>query len=106
MLAWLSVKQELPLTSRFVDERAPPSPEPARASAWDAARARSLPSGLADQLCEGMDGEAATRKHSGTVLQKLSELVPYMAGGSADLAGSAAPPIIKGVGIVGIDEGN
>ncbi|MFP8871757.1 MAG: transketolase [Myxococcota bacterium] len=80
--------------------------EPERASAWDAARARSLPSNLADQLCDGMDGEAATRKHSGTVLQKLSELVPYMAGGSADLAGSAAPPIIKGVGIVGIDEGN
>jgi transketolase len=50
------------------------------------------------------DVDAATRKHSGTVLQKLSELVPYMAGGSADLAGSAAPPIIKGVGIVGEGE--
>lgn len=79
--------------------------EPERAAAWDAARARTLPADLAEKLCEGMDGEAATRSHSGTVLQKLSELVPYMAGGSADLAGSAAPPIIKGVGIVGVDEG-
>ena len=80
--------------------------EPERAAAWDAARARKLPANLADALCEGMEGEAATRKHSGNVLQKLSELVPYMAGGSADLAGSAAPPIIKGVGIVGVDEGH
>ncbi len=79
--------------------------EPERATAWDAARERKLPANLDALLCEGMDGEAATRKHSGTVLQKLSELVPYMAGGSADLAGSAAPPIIKGVGIVGLDEG-
>ncbi|MFT5696832.1 MAG: transketolase [Myxococcota bacterium] len=77
-----------------------------RAAAWDSARSRALPGDLEDALCDGMDTNAATRKHSGTVLQKLSELVPYMAGGSADLAGSAAPPIIKGVGIVGIDEGN
>ena len=79
--------------------------EPQRAAAWDAARARKLPANLAALLCEGMDGEAATRKHSGNVLQKLSELVPFMVGGSADLAGSAAPPIIKGVGTIGIDEG-
>ncbi len=80
--------------------------EPARAAAWAAARGRELPADLDALLCEGMEGEAATRKHSGSVLQKLSELVPYMAGGSADLAGSAAPPIIKGVGIVGKDEGH
>jgi transketolase len=70
------------------------------AAAWDAARRRDLPADLAAQLCEGMDVEKATRQHSGAVLQKLSTLVPYMAGGSADLAGSAAPPIIKDVGIV------
>jgi transketolase len=35
------------------------------------------------------------------VLEKLSRLVPNMAGGSADLAGSTAPPIVEGVGIVG-----
>ncbi|MCP5059436.1 MAG: transketolase [bacterium] len=79
--------------------------QPQRAAAWDAARGREIPADLDALLCEGMDTEAATRKHSGTVLQKLSEHIPYMAGGSADLAGSAAPPIIKGVGIVGVDEG-
>ena len=79
--------------------------EPERAAAWDAARARKIPADLDRLLCEGMDGDAAPRKHSGNVLQKLSEHVPYMAGGSADLSGSAAPPIIKGVGTVGIDEG-
>ncbi len=70
------------------------------AAAWDAARNREMPADLAAQLCEGMDIEKATRQHSGAVLQKLATLVPYMAGGSADLAGSAAPPIIKDVGIV------
>jgi len=74
------------------------------AAAWDAARGRALPGGLAAALCEGMEGDNATRNHSGAVLQKLSTLVPYMAGGSADLAGSAAPPIVKGVGVVGSKE--
>jgi len=72
-----------------------------RAAAFDAARERRVPADLAASLCEGMEVEKATRQHSGAVLQKLSTLVPYMAGGSADLAGSAAPPIIKDVGIVG-----
>jgi transketolase len=35
------------------------------------------------------------------MLERLADLVPYMAGGSADLAGSAAPPIVKSAGIVG-----
>jgi len=72
----------------------------ASAAAWDAARGREMPADLAAQLVEGLDVEKATRQHSGAVLQKLSTLVPYMVGGSADLAGSAAPPIIKDVGIV------
>jgi transketolase len=72
------------------------------AAAWDAARGRAMPGDLVARLVEGLDGVAnATRKHSGEVLTRLSTLVPYMAGGSADLAGSAAPPIVKGVGIVG-----
>jgi len=76
--------------------------EPERAAAWDAAREGRLPADLAERLADGMQGvDAATRKHSGTVLEKLSQLVPNMAGGSADLAGSTAPPIIGGVGIVG-----
>ncbi|MFK7897148.1 MAG: transketolase [Myxococcota bacterium] len=74
----------------------------ASASAWDQARERQMPADLVDQLVDGMaEASAATRKHSANVLEKLAELVPYMAGGSADLAGSAAPPIIKSAGIVG-----
>jgi len=80
--------------------------QPERAQAWDAARARELPEGLGALLAEGMESiDAATRKHSGSVLEKLSKLVPYMAGGSADLAGSAAPPILEEVGIVGDPSG-
>jgi transketolase len=72
------------------------------ATRWEAARERQLPSDLVERLVEGMDGvDAATRKHSAAMLEKLADLVPYMAGGSADLAGSAAPPIIKSTGIVG-----
>ena len=72
------------------------------AARWDAARGRSMPTDLVDKLVEGLDGVAsATRKHSGAVLERLAEYVPYMAGGSADLAGSAAPPIVAGAGIVG-----
>jgi transketolase len=72
------------------------------ATAWDIARERKLPSDLVSRLIDGMDGvDAATRKHSAAMLEKLADLVPYMTGGSADLAGSAAPPIVKGVGIVG-----
>ena len=72
------------------------------AARWDSARERKLPSDLVSRLVDGMQGvEAATRKHSAAMLEKLSDLVPYMTGGSADLAGSAAPPIVKNVGIVG-----
>jgi transketolase len=75
---------------------------PDLAEAWDAARQRRLPADLADLLSEGMDGvDNATRKHSAAVLQRASETVPFLVGGSADLAGSAAPPIIKGRGFVG-----
>jgi transketolase len=75
---------------------------PERAGAWDAARERRLPDDLAQRLAEGLDGvDAATRKHAGTVLDRLESLAPYWVGGSADLAGSAAPPILKGRGIVG-----
>jgi transketolase len=69
---------------------------------WETARTRTMPSDLIAKLVDGLDGaKNATRKHSATVLERLAEYVPYMAGGSADLAGSAAPPIIKSVGIVG-----
>ena len=75
---------------------------PERAQAWDAARERKLPANLGALLSEGMAGaDGPTRSHSATVIGKLSDHVPYLVGGSADLAGSGAPPIVKGKGIVG-----
>ena len=75
---------------------------PERAEGWDAARDRKLPGNLGDLLAKGFAGvDDSTRKHSAAVLERLHEVVPYMVGGSADLAGSAAPPILKEYGIVG-----
>ncbi|MCZ6784770.1 MAG: transketolase, partial [Proteobacteria bacterium] len=75
---------------------------PERAAAWDAARERKLPEELTGILVEGMEGvDNATRNHSAAVLEKLSRHVPYLIGGSADLAGSAAPPIVDGAGVIG-----
>ena len=69
---------------------------------WDTARGRKVPADLVSKLLDGMQGLAEpTRKHSATALERLAALVPYMAGGSADLAGSAAPPIVKSAGLVG-----
>ena len=85
------------------------SANPECAEAWDAARERRMPSDLGELLAKDMAGLAsATRKHSGKVLERLWEHVPYLAGGSADLAGSGAPPIVKKAGIVGrgADEGD
>jgi transketolase len=75
---------------------------PDRASAWEAARERRLPDDLNARLAEGLEGvDAATRKHGAVVLERLADVAPYWVGGSADLAGSAAPPILKGRGTVG-----
>jgi transketolase len=72
------------------------------AKAWDAARERRMPADLAELLAEDMAGVAkASRKHSGTVLERLWDHVPFLVGGSADLAGSGAPPLVKKVGVVG-----
>ena len=72
------------------------------AERFDAARSRKLPADLEAKLLDGMRGLAdPTRKHSATALERLATLVPFMAGGSADLAGSAAPPIVKSAGLVG-----
>jgi transketolase len=78
-----------------------------RAAAWDAARERRLPENLPELLAEGTEGvDDATRKHGAKTLERLAEHAPYLIGGSADLAGSAAPPILKGRGVVGAsDEG-
>ncbi len=40
-------------------------------------------------LIDGWEpGKAATRKHSGAIIQRLAQLLPNLVGGSADLAGS------------------
>ena len=64
----------------------------ARAQTWDAARERRLPSNLAEILVEGRsEVDDPTRKHGAVALERLVEAAPYTVGGSADLAGSAAP---------------
>jgi transketolase len=76
--------------------------EPTRAAAWDAARARRVPDDITAILAEGRAGvDDATRNHGKVALERLAKHAPYLIGGSADLAGSAAPPILKGLGTVG-----
>jgi len=78
---------------------------PSQSAAWDAARQGRLPENLAATLTEGLsDTASATRKHAAVVLGRLENAAPYFVGGSADLAGSAAPPILKERGIVGCAE--
>ena len=72
------------------------------AEAWTAARERRVPADLPERLCAGVgEKEDATRNHGKRALQTLVECVPYLLGGSADLAGSAAPPNLQGVGTLG-----
>jgi transketolase len=80
--------------------------QPAAAAAWDAARARRIPDDLDSRLAEGREGVAdATRNHGAVMLERLADAAPYLIGGSADLAGSNAPPILKGRGTIGVTEG-
>jgi transketolase len=80
--------------------------QPAAADAWDAARARRVPGDLDARLAEGRDGVAdATRNHGAVMLERLADAAPYLIGGSADLAGSNAPPILKGRGTIGDTSG-
>lgn len=56
---------------------------------WDAAHQLTLPEDLEALLPEfAVGSKVATRDASGKVLQKLADLVPYLVGGSADLAPS------------------
>jgi len=74
---------------------------PDLAREWDAARARRVPADLTEKLVQGLEGrEDATRKHSGSVLQRLAPVVPWLVGGSADLAGSNNTTL-EGGGFVG-----
>jgi transketolase len=77
---------------------------PARARSWDDARGRVAPADLEARLCESCDVTEATRNHGKLALGSLVECMPYLIGGSADLAGSAAPPILSGRGTLGSRE--
>ncbi|MCH7645512.1 MAG: transketolase, partial [Myxococcales bacterium] len=75
---------------------------PDLAEAWDGAREGRVPANLGASLAEGLEGvDNPTRKHGAVVLERLVEKAPYFVGGSADLAGSGAPPILKDRGSVG-----
>ena len=75
--------------------------EPDLAAAWDTAQGLELPANL-DKLLPTFDPNKpiATRNASHTVLQSLAKAVPYLVGGSADLAPSTRT-IMDGQGHVG-----
>ncbi|MBW2312791.1 MAG: transketolase [Deltaproteobacteria bacterium] len=78
-----------------------------QAAAFEDARARRMPADLVGRLADGMDGkEAATRKHSSEAIQRLAGAVPYLVGGSADLAGSNLTTIKSGGDIGPAAEGS
>ncbi len=62
------------------------SGNPEQAAVWDAHWNHTLPDDLLEQLVAAVgDKVDATRNLSGAVIQKIAELVPAFAGGSADL---------------------
>jgi len=62
---------------------------PEKAQLWDQMWNRRLPATLGEELAAAVAGkDGATRALSGTILQKVAELVPSVVGGSADLAPS------------------
>jgi transketolase len=103
--AWFAARAEAKRQARVEDDRRLArwrEAQPERAKAWDAARSKQLPENLGEILSEGLDGkDAATRKHGAAALERLARLGPWLVGGSADLAGSAAPPVLAEFGRVG-----
>jgi len=62
---------------------------PEKAEMWKTCMAGELPENLADQIGDfEADGSIATRSASGKVLQDMAKAVPFLVGGSADLAPS------------------
>jgi len=62
---------------------------PDLAASWKLHRDRTLPADLAERLTAGLEEkDAATRQHSGEVINRLAEVAPFLVGGSADLAAS------------------
>jgi transketolase len=70
---------------------------PELAKAWDAQRARRVPDGFTEELASALAGKkAATRKHSGEVIQRAARALPWLIGGSADLAESNSTTVKDG----------
>jgi len=82
--------------------------QPVAFAAWKSARRREVPSDLLERMLEGREDKAdATRNHGAAMLERYAEGAPYLLGGSADLAGSNAPPFLKGLGAIGqVEEGD
>jgi len=71
--------------------------DPERAARWDAMCAKRVPEGFTAGLAAALDGrKAATRKHSGEVIQRAAKALPWLIGGSADLAESNATHVKDG----------
>jgi transketolase len=63
--------------------------KPKKAAEWKAALSGELPANLAKKIADFEAGTSiATRSASGKVLQDLAKAIPYLVGGSADLAPS------------------
>jgi transketolase len=79
---------------------------PELAAEWDRYWKHEVPANLADELISAAKVEkaTATRAISGQVIQKLAALVPFVVGGSADLAPSNNT-LIKGAGSIERREG-
>jgi transketolase len=70
--------------------------EPAKRAEWDQVMGRTVPENLLDALLQAVPEPAkpeATRSLSGKILQKVAQLVPALAGGSADLEPSTKTAI-------------
>ncbi len=77
------------------------SSQPQLATIWDSFWSREMPAGWVDELLESVknEGAAATRSLSGKVIQEIARMVPFLAGGSADLAPSNNTEIKSSTGI-------
>jgi transketolase len=93
-----NAKREV-IWNNLFDEFAKANPE--KAAEWNTCIKGELPADLADQIGDfEAGGSIATRSASGKVLQDLAKAVPYLVGGSADLAPSNNTDL-KGLGDIG-----
>jgi transketolase len=71
--------------------------EPSLAKAWDAQWAQAVDEAALMKAVEGMEKDAAaSRKHGGKILNKLTGLMPWLVGGSADLTESTGVLVKEG----------